>query len=324
MSVFMTNSALTTQIEAVSHPYYCYQAYGLQVQSSLAIPEFGSGVTFPRGAVDVVIDLAASVDWQSRLPVPVLERAIALQVKSDGIEIYVQAAGLFWVRGGTQITIFPALNGDLPRLRMALIGVAMAVLLHQRDCVVFHASAVLVNGEAVLFLGPSGAGKSSLAIALHHHGYPLLTDDLGALTLHAGIPHLAPAYPMARLGQDVALALALNWEAMQPLSSHYPKRAYPLPAPLPEQKPYPIARGYVLANSETLAIEPLAPPQILMALMQHSEIMALLATDRRHHFQVCAQLTQRFKVQQLQRPQSWNSLPALLARLDQEWRGEGT
>lgn len=317
----MVNSAPTTPMEA--HPCYCYQAYGLQVQSALAIPEFGPVATAPIGAADVVIELGESVDWQSRLPAPVLDRSLALQVKPDGIEIYVRAAGLFWVQGGTQIMIFPVSNVDPRRLRMALTGVVMAVLLHQRGCVVFHTSAVLVNGEAVFFLGPSGAGKSSLAIALHHHGYPLLTDDLGAVTLQAGTPHLAPAYPMARLGQDVAQALALNWEAMAPLSPHYPKRAYPLPAPLPEQRPYPIVRGYVLANSETLAIEPLAPPQILMALMQHSEIMALLATDRRHHFQVCAQLTQRFKVQQLHRPQNWNSLPALLAMLDQEWQGEG-
>ena len=51
-----------------------------------------------------------------------------------------------------------------------------------------HASAVHVNGKAVLFCGPSGAGKSTLAAALAQRGYPLVTDDLCAITLAPGAP----------------------------------------------------------------------------------------------------------------------------------------
>ena len=67
-----------------------------------------------------------------------------------------------------------------------LIGTVFGILLHQRGEIVLHASAVRVNDKAVLFCGPSGAGKSTLAAALAQRGFPLVTDDLCAITLTAG------------------------------------------------------------------------------------------------------------------------------------------
>ena len=41
----------------------------------------------------------------------------------------------------------------------------------------FHATAVVIDGRAVLLAGPSGAGKSDLALRLIDRGAKLLADD---------------------------------------------------------------------------------------------------------------------------------------------------
>lgn len=49
-----------------------------------------------------------------------------------------------------------------------------------------HASAVAVNGNAVLILGASGSGKSGLALELMSRGALLIADDQSILTRHDG------------------------------------------------------------------------------------------------------------------------------------------
>ena len=76
---------------------------------------------------------------------------------------------------------------DIP---IFILGTVFGILLHQREQIVLHASAVRVNGKAVLFCGPSGAGKSTLAAALAQHGYPLVTDDFCTIALNGSGPPL--------------------------------------------------------------------------------------------------------------------------------------
>jgi HPr kinase/phosphorylase len=49
------------------------------------------------------------------------------------------------------------------------------------DPILVHATAVAIEGEAVLLRGPSGAGKSDLALRLIDGGARLVADDQAAL-----------------------------------------------------------------------------------------------------------------------------------------------
>jgi HPr kinase/phosphorylase len=51
---------------------------------------------------------------------------------------------------------------------------------------VLHATAVALEGRALLILGPSGAGKSSLALQLMALGARLVSDDRTVVTLRNG------------------------------------------------------------------------------------------------------------------------------------------
>jgi hypothetical protein len=71
----------------------------------------------------------------------------------------------------------------------------------------FHASAVVVGGEAVAFGGRTGLGKSTLAASFAAAGFPALTDDC-LIVKDGGEQFLAvPAYSSLRLWNDSADAL---------------------------------------------------------------------------------------------------------------------
>lgn len=58
-----------------------------------------------------------------------------------------------------------------------------------------HASAVEVDGRAILMMGASGAGKSSVALHLSARGAGLMADDVSALAMHGDtvVAHSGPA-----------------------------------------------------------------------------------------------------------------------------------
>lgn len=58
------------------------------------------------------------------------------------------------------------------------LGPALMVALHLQGAVLLHASAIVMNGKAVLFAGESGSGKSTTAAMLHRLGYEVLADDV--------------------------------------------------------------------------------------------------------------------------------------------------
>jgi hypothetical protein len=78
-------------------------------------------------------------------------------------------------KAGTGSCSFPsdADSGDLADL----INTMVLFLMGHAGRVPLHASAVMLDGTAIIFAGASGAGKSTLALAASQAGLPLLSDD---------------------------------------------------------------------------------------------------------------------------------------------------
>ncbi len=154
-----------------------YRVSGLSVASEIDLPGLIAGapkpspqVTIRRGSVpeDLPDSSAAGPTWaiagkQFLLRIPDIARFLLI----NGSEIVVEPEA-------------PTRVSDIP---IFILGTVFGVLLHQRGQIVLHASAVRVNGRAVVFCGASGAGKSTLAAALAQRGYPLVTDDVCALAI---------------------------------------------------------------------------------------------------------------------------------------------
>jgi serine kinase of HPr protein (carbohydrate metabolism regulator) len=86
-----------------------------------------------------------------------------------------------------------------------------------------HASAVAIDGRAVLISGPSGAGKSDLALRLLDRGFSLVSDDQtivkkdGARLIATAPPNIAGKLEIRGIGivemermSDVPVALIVD------------------------------------------------------------------------------------------------------------------
>ncbi len=84
-----------------------------------------------------------------------------------------------------------------------ILGPVMGFLLHQRGFLVLHGSSVKINNGAIAFIGNTGSGKSTTAINLYKRNYPLVTDDLLAISFKSnGIPYVNPGYHHVRLSKS--------------------------------------------------------------------------------------------------------------------------
>lgn len=156
--------------------FYCIS--GLSVDSEIALPGLNAATT-SRRRTDVAI--------RSR-PVPeALDDAASAgptwQIAGKQFLLRIPNVARFLLTEGREIAYEAEPGGDPGDIPIFILGTVFGILLHQREQIVLHASAVRVNGKAILFCGASGAGKSTLAAALALRGYPLITDDLCAITI---------------------------------------------------------------------------------------------------------------------------------------------
>jgi hypothetical protein len=81
-------------------------------------------------------------------------------------------------KDGCSIICHPLDGGASESLHVYLLGQALSFALVKNGFEPLHATAVVVDNRAVVFLGNCGSGKSTLAGAFVRAGYRLLTDDL--------------------------------------------------------------------------------------------------------------------------------------------------
>jgi hypothetical protein len=163
-----------------------YRVSGLSVASEIFLPGLIAGG--PVRAAQVTIRLGTV---PQSLPAATASGP-TWQIAGQSFLMGIPDIARFLLNDGQEIVVAPESDATAADIPIFILGTVFGILLHQRQQIVLHASAVRVNGMAVLFCGPSGAGKSTLAAALAQRGYPLVCDDLctigangsGAPTVH--------------------------------------------------------------------------------------------------------------------------------------------
>ncbi|HJP90389.1 MAG TPA: hypothetical protein VJ875_00430 [Pyrinomonadaceae bacterium] len=153
-------------------------------------------------------------------------------------------------RGGTEIWARWVEPLTLEDTATYLLGPIMGFVMLLRGVVCLHASAVVVNDEAIAFLGPAGAGKSTTAAAFSKRGYSVLAEDVMTLDDRHDRFLVRPAYPCIRLWPASVRALYGTENHLPKLTPNWDKCYLDLTL-RPEQfqrKPLPLAAIYCLGE----------------------------------------------------------------------------
>ena len=115
------------------------------------------------------------------------------------------AIGKYLARNGNEIILDPKTTATKDEIRLFLLGSVMGTILHQRGFLPLHGSAVQIHHGACIIIGNSATGKSTLAASLSKKGFPLISDDLSAISLdQEGTCQIHPGIPFIKLWKDVS------------------------------------------------------------------------------------------------------------------------
>jgi hypothetical protein len=213
-------------------------------------------------------------------------------------------------RLGSQVWTTWAPHSTLADTAVYLLGPVLGFVLRLRGLACLHASAVAIDGRAVVLLGPAGAGKSTTAAAFNALSYPLLTEDVVALDSGKAGFHVLPGYPQVRLWPDSVALLFGSPDALPRLTPTWEKRALGGTSSRLrfQAEALPIGAIYVLsgaagANTETSngdGIAPIGGAEALITLLANTYVGYLLEPAlRRREFEVLAQLASAVPLRQV-------------------------
>ena len=293
-----------------------FNVSGLVVASEIDLPW---RVAEASSAPDVTI---RNADTPTELP-DAVEAGPTWRIAGDRFLIRVPGVARFLLTQGREIT-FEVEEGAPPEdVAVFIIGTVFGILLHQRQQIVLHASAVKVGDKAVLFCGASGAGKSTMAAALNQKGYPLLTDDVCAINIDANGALVAHSdgrqlklWEHSIKGLDLAERKA--GAVRQRLEKFYVEPNEPTSESLP------LGAVYVLREERPPLKAGIEQPNVVDAALfvrrnaYRPRLVAAMAQKDRY-FRSAAAIAAGPGVFLLTRPLEFKALPGVIESLERHW-----
>ena len=300
---------------------YCIS--GLDVAADIALPGAQTTmsaarapeVTMRRACVPESLGVGASrgLDWE---------------MANGDFLWHVPSVARFLVRQGNEIAFKVEDGVDDDDVAVYLLGSAFGILLHQRGRLVLHASAIAVNGKAVLFCGPAGAGKSTLAAALVKSGHAFLNDDVCHIAVDSeGAPTVSSDGRLLKLWADAVRQLKLEDRRRTPVFKRMDK-FYISPPGETMVAARPLAAIYVLRGAGTaraIDIENLDLAQAAMLLRCNAYRPPLVAEMglEASYFGDSIAVLRHAGAFYLARPAEFSAMPQLIRRLEAHWEQIG-
>jgi len=132
------------------------------------------------------------------------------QVSQTEFAMTVEGVGAFYARNGSVVEVALLPEADREWVNIYLNGILLAVVMHQRKTVNFHASSFIYRKMGIMLLGETGAGKSSLTAAFILQGAGFLSDDFTPVRFENGQAMICPVNRKIKLRKNTIRQLGIN------------------------------------------------------------------------------------------------------------------
>jgi hypothetical protein len=205
------------------------------------------------------------------------------------------------------------------------LGQVFSYCLLARGVEPLHATAMLVNDQAIAFLGDSGVGKSTLAATFLQKGYTLLTDDVLALAFKGEGVWVRPGIARVKLNPDSADAVFSGRRSI-PMNSFTSKMIFALQDSQHGSREVPLRALYVLPHKPSqsrIMVRRLSGRASFLPIVQNTFNDTVLHPDRlKQQFAFAARLASLIPIKRLSYPRRLDLLPsvadAILADVSRE------
>jgi len=224
----------------------------------------------------------------------------------------------FLISPDSQVVFGHSLDGaPAAAFRSYMLGHVFSYALLGFGIETFHATCVVVDGEAIAFLGDSARGKSTLAAAFLADGAELVTDDFLVLG-REGKGYIAyPGLPRIKLYRSMSKHLLPARKGQRFTPGRVPKYLYPME---PVTKPQPLRAFYSLVSPDAIKsqtevrIEALAPRQAYLEITENTFNVRVQTRERlESQFRWATEVVTRVPVKRLSYPRTLKVLPEVIA-----------
>lgn len=291
---------------------YSYSAYGLRIRSAVNLPGF----------VETEIEVGSKADVEiihQKIPEGDLKTyfASANTFKAQDCEVRVSPnamcftypkTGTILVSDGNLVAVDLQEGAKDEDFVPYLTGYVLAVVLHQRNLLVLHASVVSLNGIGVAFVGAKGQGKSTIAASLQATGNRLISDDLLPIVFEGDRTLAIPGYPQIKLFEDSVMAIGETPARLPPVHPSNSKLAFS--GVQFSHETIPLFAVYILNIDDEISIERLGMPQAFIEATKHTHLSYYLKESGSFewHFAKCNELVRSVPFFELNRPHDFRRI----------------
>ncbi len=295
---------------------YSYKIFGFNIESTF--PFLDMSETAGKAEVSISYGKVPQTLAENRV------EGLWFEANADEFLLLVEGVAGYYVARGDTITIAPEKGASEAEIMLYLMGSAMGALLFQRKILPLHGSAIKVGDHGVIFLGDSGIGKSTLAGALQKQGYPLLADDICAITIsEKGEALIIPGFPRLKLWADTLRQFAEGRQGLTRVHQDVTFEKYFYPARNMAAEPVAVGAVFILQShdQDEFEIVSLTGAEKIDPLFDNTYRPEFLEGigSLKGHFKQCAAVAAQSQIWRFIRPQKGFLLKELIAEIERYW-----